>query len=180
MKNEKEVDDFNRECREKQEKRAEERSFYERTKQQYTSGNLIPIRPYWHLKKSDLDLTKQDFTPSVEISSFGFEVIESVGVEALLNTMQDGNPALFRSKNLFHHCWDGIKISNVIRHWGNLEKLIPPTIIHNHLLNKLYVIDGKHRFHVAYYFDIDTIPIVIPASHKIQIVKLLEQYGAIK
>lgn len=73
-------------------------------------------------------------------------------MEILLDSMQEGNPELYREKQLFHENWIDSRICGVIDFWLKKEKLIPPSIIWNENIDRTYVSEGKYRFNVAYYF----------------------------
>ncbi|EID4421474.1 ParB N-terminal domain-containing protein [Vibrio vulnificus] len=168
------VDEFNRKRREEQQRRAEERDFCNKIMELYAKGSLDPVKPCWHLDKKYIDFDNQDFHLSDELCEQGYRLIPSVDVETLLDAMQSGNPELYRSKSLFHKHWSDEKICNVVKHWQNNEKLIPPTIVYNHLLHRLYVADGKHRFNVAYYFGTECMPIIVP---NVQLEKIKPMLG---
>jgi len=139
----------------------------------YNEGNLTELDVFWHTDKKDIDFTLQREQLDFELLENGYTLIESVDMEKILDSMQDGNPQLYREKQLFHDDWNDWKICGVIDYWLRKEKLIPPSIIWNDMLNKTYVAEGKHRFNVAYYYGEKTIPIIIPNKHYDQVNKLI-------
>ncbi|EOW9210584.1 TPA: hypothetical protein PX804_003327 [Vibrio cholerae] len=171
------VDEFNRNRREEHQRRVEERKFCNKIMDLHDKDALNPVKPCWHLDKRYIDFDNQGFHLSDELCEKGYTLIPAVDVETLLDAMQSGNPELYRSKSLFHEDWSDQKICNVVKHWQNSEKLIPPTIIYNYFLERLYVADGKHRFNVAYYFGAECMPIIVP---NVQLEKIKAMLGYIE
>ncbi len=142
-------------------------------KKSYESGEILTLNAHWHLSVNDIDFSCQREQINDDLLSEGYTLIPDVEVESLLDSMQDGNPELYRRKSLFGKYWSDYKICDVINHWQSDTRLIPPTIIFNRLLNKIYVAEGKHRLNVAYFFGCKVLPIIVPNVYLPQVRKLI-------
>lgn len=144
-----------------------------RVKKLYEQGKIKSLTPLWHTDPIEINFEKQKDRLDDKLLAHGISIIENVEMEKLLDAMEDGNPLLFREKQLYHEDMIDTNISKVINHWQNREKLIPPTItLSDDFLTstlkcppvnapKLYATDGKHRLNVAYFFGSLTIPILV-------------------
>lgn len=138
----------------------------------FNNGDLKLV-PSWHTDKEEINLDLQSNKIDKEYLVEGFSVIEGVEVERLLDTMMEGNPELYREKQLFHEELDWLKISDIIDYWLRQIKLIPPTLSYVQKLDQTYLTDGKHRFNVAYYFNQTHIPLIVPNIYLADIRRLL-------
>jgi hypothetical protein len=142
-------------------------------RKKFERGKIKNLKSHWHLSKDGIDFRKQTHQLNKEFFVDGYTIIETIDVETLLDSMQGGNPELYRSRQMYHDDWSPWNISKIIDFWVNEEKLIPPTLILNEELNKTYLADGKHRFNVAYCLGDETIPVIVPNKDLVRIQMLI-------
>jgi len=139
----------------------------------FENDGLPELSAHWQTDKKDIDFSKQPHQLEPELMREGYS-IEFVGLEALLDSMQPGNPALYRENQMFHDDWSDTNICRVIDAWLNEQKLIPPTVVLNEDLNQTFLADGKHRFNVAYCLGEQKIPVIIPNIHLERVLRLIQ------
>lgn len=122
------------------------------------------LTPIWHIEKKDIDFKKTNTTINLSLLEDGYTIL-AVDAKLLMNKMGTSYVKLYQGKLYKDSSED--KISQVIYHWMNGEKLIPPIIIiHDSLFsdmvtNAIAPQDGNHRLRVAYYFGVEKIPIIV-------------------
>ena len=139
----------------------------------FDNGEFTDIKPRWHTDKTDIDFTNQPHQLNPELLLEGYSIV-LVNMEVLLDSMQAGNPELYREREMFHDDWSETNICKILDAWLNEQKLIPPIVIFNEDLNQTYLADGKHRFNVAYCLGEQKIPVIIPNIHLERILKLID------
>lgn len=142
-------------------------------KKLFQECKIPSLVPQWHTNPADIDFLLQKDKLDERLLSQGFSILESVDIEKLFDNLEDGNPQMFREKQLYHKDMIDTNISKVLNHWLKGEKLIPATITmtDNFLTStlgcpevdnpKLFATDGKHRLNVAYFYNCKKIPIIV-------------------
>lgn len=139
----------------------------------YKKGMIPSLVPQWHTSADDIDFKCQPNQLSPHLLIKGYSILQSVNMEAILNSLKDGNAELYRQHELYGE-WHDIKICRVVDAWLSNQKLIPPTLVLNEETNSPFLADGKHRFNVAYNFGQTTIPVIVPNIHVTRIKKILQ------
>jgi hypothetical protein len=139
----------------------------------HTEGNLTSLSCQWHVNLSDINFFDLNNSEIFELLRDGLEIIDVVSIQKLIEAMPEEWLDLFEDRQLFHDDLGASNIANVIQHWRDGQKLIPPIITLMDNNEEVYPADGKHRVNVAYFFNADTIPIIVPKSQKDRIIELL-------
>lgn len=133
------------------------------------------LTPLWHLDKKDIDFERTD-TTLIQLKN-GYSIVE-VDAAALMNKMGPPYVKLYSGK--LYHDNSERKISQVLYHWMNGEKLIPPVIIiHDETIssivsNAVAPQDGNHRLRAAYHFGVKKIPIIVLDAQLSKFIKMME------
>lgn len=100
-------------------------------------------------------------------------LINDVSMEILITKLQRGNPEIIKSKDLFHPRMNRNKTGQIVDAWKRNIPLLPPTIFFIPQMKRLEIEDGRHRLNIAYYFEAEKIPIIVPINDYPQIFHLL-------
>ncbi|MCO6163959.1 ParB N-terminal domain-containing protein [Flavobacterium sp. NRK F7] len=116
--------------------------------------------PQWHLYKSDIDF--EYLKSDCHISLCKGEAYSLYWVKRLeLFRILDPSYSRVFVKEKIWKSHDEIKITRVLSNWESNRKLIPPVLIPD-LTKKVFLIqDGKHRFAVSNFFEVEEIPIIV-------------------
>lgn len=140
----------------------------------HEGGKLKDLVPQWHTSFTSIEIENQPNNLPAVRRNKGLEIIPDVSIEVLLKNMVPQYIESFKEKALFGDLWAENKICRVLDHWLNKERLIPPTMTFEEGLgDKLYPVDGKHRFIVAYCYDAKSIPILIESKDREKVISLL-------
>ncbi|MBS1596054.1 MAG: hypothetical protein JST90_17210 [Bacteroidetes bacterium] len=135
----------------------------------YKNGQLPPVKPLWHLDERDIDFSKQKDNLEAHHFSQGFTIIPDVPIDLLLANFPEGVADMFHEKKLFREEGD-LGTTDILTHWSNNEKLIPPTFMvmdktmHDYCdpnSKEIYPFDGKHRLNAAYSLGETHVPILV-------------------
>ncbi|KFF17964.1 hypothetical protein [Flavobacterium hydatis] len=144
-------------------KKTEKDKKHEEIFQAFELSTHKAVIPLWHTENKDIDLKKQSNDVPEIFCGVGFTILQNIDIEMLFTKIDVGNSEMFIEKELYNTSLLGEKISEIINHWENNEKLIPPTITINEINSErpLFPTDGKHRINVAHYFGATRIPILV-------------------
>lgn len=109
------------------------------------------IKPVWHTKTTDLDLTLQPDQLIDKYVGNGFHIYKTSWSNLHL-ALEPSYSKVYSDNNLWTKNQDHDKIARVLENWKNKTPLIPPMLIDNGN-NKLVPADGKHRIKVASILD---------------------------
>ena len=117
------------------------------------------ITANWLLAKENIDFENLPEKKPLFITDNKYEIYW-VNLKELLQNLNCNAEKVYGKKSLWTLQHNDSKITRVLIHWQNQEKLIP--IILNIPDPKLVLIqDGHHRLTVSNYLDLETIPVII-------------------
>ncbi len=117
------------------------------------------IKPVWHVKKTDVDLSLQ---PDQLIDNYidnGFHIYKTTWKNLHL-ALDPVYSKLYTNNNLWTKNQNPDKIARVLDNWKIKTPLIPPMLIDNGF-NKLVPADWKHRIKVASILDTTEITFIL-------------------
>lgn len=176
-----EIEKFRIEHEAQQERHRIKHQAYKELYNLYKDGQLPVITPLWHTVESDVDFSKQKDNLVDHHFSEGFTIIPDISIDSLFVNMPDGVADMYYDKNLFLDEWD-LGTTDILTHWRNGEKLIPPTFLimdksmHEYCKadsKEIYPFDGKHRLNAAYSLGATHIPILVTNKQLVKIKAIL-------
>ncbi|MBK8925027.1 MAG: hypothetical protein IPM74_03745 [Crocinitomicaceae bacterium] len=117
------------------------------------------IRPLWHQRIADIDLSSQPDSLTDKYINNGFHIYKS-SLTDLHKALDDGYEKLYNNDKLFSNQQDPDKLQKVLEYWENGVYLIPPMLIDNGY-NHLVPADGKHRMKVSSIIDKDEVYFIL-------------------
>jgi hypothetical protein len=148
----------------------------EEIKKKLKNNEIKDLEILWHTNYNHIDFSLQKDQIDDNTISNGWTIIESIDVDTLLNSMAVTDKEIYSKVILFNPDANDRQLCEIIKFWLREEKLIPPTVIAKpdiEGINKIYLLDGKHRFNVAYYFGIERLPIIVLNNHLDEVKRLL-------
>lgn len=109
------------------------------------------IKPVWHMKTVDVDLSLQPDQLIEKYIDNGFHIYKTTWTN-LHSALDPLYSKLYMDNSLWTKNQDHDKIARVLDNWKAKTSLIPPMLIDNGY-NKLVPADGKHRIKVASILD---------------------------
>lgn len=109
------------------------------------------IKPVWHIKTTDVDLSLQPDQLIDKYIDNGFHIYKTTWTN-LHSALDPLYSSLYMDNNLWTKNQDHDKIARVLENWKAKTPLIPPMLIDSGF-NKLVPSDGKHRIKVASILD---------------------------
>ncbi len=133
----------------------------------HKKGELVGVEPKWHVTQRGIDLDSQRYesVPNeyLETMNKGFTILKNVNCKSILNSISKDDASIYRRRKVFNTWYNDRHVSEILFCWLNGKKLIPPTLMFNGMKN--YLVDGKHRFNVAYSLGAETLPILVSNEH---------------
>ena len=114
-------------------------------------GDIKSIKPFWHLRTTDIDLTSQPDKLIEKYTSNGFHIYKSSWKE-LHSALEQSYSEIYSDDKLWTKQQDHDKIARVLKNWQEQVPLIPPMLIDNGF-SKLVPADGKHRMKATSILD---------------------------
>jgi len=122
-------------------------------------NNPDSISAHWLLVKEYIDFENLPEKKPTFITDSNYDIYW-VNLKELLNNLNYDAEKVYGKKSIWTLKHNDSKITRVLIHWQNQEKLIP--IILNIPDPKLVLIqDGHHRLTVSNYLDLEKIPVLI-------------------
>lgn len=121
-------------------------------------NNPNSISAYWLLEKENIDFENLPEKKPTFITDGNYDIYW-VNLKELLKNINYNAEKVYGKKSIWSKHNDS-KITRVLIHWQNQEKLIP--IILNIPSSKVVLIqDGRHRLTVSNFLDLEKIPVII-------------------
>lgn len=120
---------------------------------------MDPIVPHWHTAINKIKLPKslEHLIPDPNFDC----ILPNVNLKALIAHLSCGNNSLITQAGLFKEGFQDRKTEEILEHWKQGTKLMPPSIMVAKNNQGLCISDGRHRINAAFYYQQECIPIII-------------------
>ena len=118
-------------------------------------SDLQKIKPYWAVDENIKYLLDSEIKPSY--GRYHIYKISTKTLMSLSDLKEVNKDKLFNRENSINDR----RISRILDRWENGKFVDPPKIGFNKQTKKIVFSDGRHRFKLSYFLEIDKIPVAI-------------------